>query len=110
VFDGLDESEHRKSLLQTFKNISRRRRVRLLVTSRPHISDLIDLFEHPNIRIEANEEDLKTYLYRELEQGGIYDIADQDFANRLVQNLTQGAEGMYVFSPQSQRVCPSTSE
>ncbi|PKX95976.1 ankyrin [Aspergillus novofumigatus IBT 16806] len=97
VLDGLDESEDRKSLLQSIKNIIQSHQVRLLVTSRPHIPDLVDLFQqHPNIRIEAHEEDLKTYLYRELDQGGIYDIADQDFANRLVQNLTQGAEGMFL--------------
>jgi hypothetical protein len=48
--------------------------------------------------IEAHEEDLKTYLYQELEQGGIYDRADQTFVNRLVRKLTKGAEGMYVLS------------
>jgi hypothetical protein len=84
----------------------------LLVTSRPHIRDLIDLFQqHPNLRIEAHEDDLKTYLYQELEQGGIYDIADQGFVNRLVQKLTQGSEGMYAFPPlpPSYCVCPSAS-
>ncbi|OKP00401.1 Ankyrin-3 [Penicillium subrubescens] len=46
--------------------------------------------------IEAHEEDLKTYIYRELEQGGKYDIADQSFMNRLVRELTKGAEGMFL--------------
>jgi hypothetical protein len=53
--------------------------------------------EHPNLRIEAHEEDLKTYLYQELEQDGVYDRADQAFVNRLVRELTKGADGMYVF-------------
>ncbi|KAJ5808621.1 ankyrin [Penicillium riverlandense] len=97
VFDGLDESEHRKSFLRSIRNVVRSRQVRLLVTSRPHIRDLIELFqEHPKIMIEAHEEDLKTYLYQELDQGGIYDIADQGFVNRLVQKLMQGAEGMFL--------------
>jgi hypothetical protein len=97
VFDGLDESEHRKSFLQSIRNVVRSPKVRLLVTSRPHIRDLIDLSRHhSNIRIEAHEDDLKTYLYQEFEQGGIYDIADQDFVDRLVQKLTQGSEGMYA--------------
>jgi hypothetical protein len=52
--------------------------------------------------IEAHEEDLKTYLYQELEQGEIYNIADQEFVNKLVLKLTKGAEGMYAFSSSSQ--------
>jgi hypothetical protein len=100
VFDGLDESEHRRSFLQSIQNVVQSSQVRLLVTSRPHIEDLIDLFhQHLNLKIEAHEEDLKKYLYQELDQGGIYDIADQGFVNRMVQKLTQGAEGMYVFVP-----------
>ncbi|KAL4985112.1 ankyrin [Aspergillus falconensis] len=97
VFDGLDESEHWRSFLQSIQNLVRIPQFRLLVTSRPHIREPIDLFQqHPRIRIEAQAEDLKTYLYRELEQGGLYDIADQDFADRLVQKLMQGAEGMFL--------------
>lgn len=98
VFDGLDESTHRRPFLQSVLNIAQSHHVRLLVTSRPHIPDLRDLFQkHPNLMIEAHEEDLKTYLYQELEQGGIYDIADQSFVDRLVRKLTKGADGMYVF-------------
>ncbi|KAJ5167506.1 ankyrin [Penicillium canariense] len=97
VFDGLDESEHRRTFLQSIQNVVRRSQIRLLVTSRPHIQDLIDLFQqHLNLRIEAHEEDLKMYLYQELDQGGIYDIADQSFVNRLVWKLTQRAEGMFL--------------
>jgi exopolysaccharide biosynthesis predicted pyruvyltransferase EpsI len=57
----------------------------------------MDLFQqHPNLKIAARDEDIKKYLYQMLHQGGIYDIADQGFANKLVQNLIKGAEGMYV--------------
>lgn len=102
VFDGLDESEHRKSFLQSIQNVVRSRQVRLLITSRPHIRDLRDLFQqHLTLKIEAHEEDLKTYLYQELDQGGIYDVADRGFVNSLVQKLTKGAEGMYVSPPLS---------
>lgn len=95
VFDGLDESEHRKSFVQSIQNVVRSRQIRLLVTSRPHIRDLIDLFQqHPNLKIEAHEEDLRTYLYQGLEQGGIHDIADQSFVDSLVENLMEGADGM----------------
>jgi hypothetical protein len=101
VFDGLDESEHQKSFLQSIQQLVRSRNVRLLVTSRPHIRDLTDIFQYyPNLRIEAHEEDIKTYLYQELHRGGIYDIADEEFVNKLTLMLSQGAEGMYVsFSP-----------
>jgi hypothetical protein len=56
---------------------------------------MVDMFQHyPNLLIEANREDLKTYLYQELDQGGIYDIADQEFVRGLVRKLVHGAEGM----------------
>lgn len=114
VFDGLDEAAHRRAFLQSILNVARTPRVRLLVTSRPHISDLIDLFQqYPNLVIRAHEEDLKTYLYQELEQGEIYKIADQQFVKRLVRKLTQGAEGMYVSpsyqSPKTYHVWPFDS-
>lgn len=97
VFDGLDEAAHRRAFLQSILNVAQTPHVRLLVTSRPHISDLTDLFQqYPNLVIRAHQEDLKTYLYQELEQGEIYKIADQQFVKRLVRKLTQGAEGMYV--------------
>ncbi|KAK4865724.1 hypothetical protein LT330_009157 [Penicillium expansum] len=97
VFDGLDESEHRKSFVQSIQNVVRSRRIRMLVTSRPHIRDLIDLSQqHPNLKIEAHEEDLKTYLYQGLEHGGVYDIADQSFVDSLVENLMEGADGMFL--------------
>ncbi|KAJ5491905.1 hypothetical protein N7453_010002 [Penicillium expansum] len=97
VFDGLDESEHRKSFVQSIQNVVRSRQIRMLVTSRPHIRDLIDLSQqHPNLKIEAHEEDLKTYLYQGLEQGGVYDIADQSFVDSLVENLMEGADGMFL--------------
>jgi hypothetical protein len=95
VFDGLDGSEHRKSFIQSIQNVVQSRQIRLLVTSRPHIRDLIDLFQqHPSLKIEAHEEDPKTYLYQGLEQGEIHYIADQGFLDRLVQKLTEGADGM----------------
>lgn len=110
VFDGLDESEHRRPFLQSIQNVVLSSQIRLLVTSRPHIRDLKDLFQqHLNLRIEAHEEDLKKYLYQELDQGGIYDIADQRFVNRLVRKLTQRAEGMYVILPQCHSICPHAS-
>ncbi|CAI7653163.1 unnamed protein product [Penicillium pancosmium] len=97
VFDGLDESEHRRSFLQSIQNVAWNCKFRLLVTSRPHIRDMVDMFQHyPNLLIEANREDLKTYLYQELDQGGIYDIADQEFVRGLVRKLVHGAEGMFL--------------
>lgn len=97
VFDGLDESGQRRLFLQSILNVARTDHVRLLVTSRPHIPDLEDLFQlHPNLMIEAHEEDLKTFIHEKLEQEEIYNIADQTFVNKLVRKLTKGAEGMYV--------------
>jgi hypothetical protein len=64
VFDGIDESDHRRTFLQSIRNMARSCQFRLLIMSRPYIRDLTDLFQqYPTIRIEAHKEDLKIYLY-----------------------------------------------
>ena len=99
VFDALDEcaSEERKSLLQSISQASHLQNVRLLVTSRPHLQDLTEIFEHsPTLETKAQEGDIKTYLNHELDRQSISYRAGPDFAERVVEKLTQGADGMYV--------------
>lgn len=99
VFDALDEcaSGQRKSFLEFISQASQLQNVRLLVTSRPHLQDLTEIFEHsPTLEIKAQEGDIKTYLNHELDRQSITYRADPDFAERLVEKLTQGADGMYV--------------
>ena len=99
VFDALDEcaSEQRKSFLESISRASQLQNVRLLVTSRPHLQDLTEIFEHSHtLEIKAQEADIKTYLNHELDRQAISYRADPDFAERLVEKLTQGADGMYV--------------
>lgn len=102
VIDALDECDtiHRKAFLRSLGLLMQTGKVRLLVTSRPHIQDLTDwLHQHSNLlnmKIEAQDEDLETYLQQELDRQGVSDIADSNFANRLVRKLITDAEGMYV--------------
>lgn len=101
IIDALDEcnSEHRTTFLQSLDNLSRTQDLRLLVTSRPHFSDITHTFRrHPQIKIEAHEEDIRAYLRHELGRRDINSMADGDFVERLVQKLTEGANGMYVSS------------
>ncbi|KAF3387434.1 Ankyrin-3 [Penicillium rolfsii] len=97
VFDGLDESGQRRPFLQSILNVARSQHVRLLVTSRPHIADLNDLFQqHPNLIIKAHEKDLETCIYEELQQREMYSVVDQAFVDKLVRKLTNGADGMFL--------------
>ena len=80
-----------------FHTVVQHRQFHLLITCR-HIRDLIDQFQqHPKIRIKANKEDLRHTSTRSSTKEEYMTSPDQDFANRLVQKLTQSAEGMYVF-------------
>ncbi|KAJ5281960.1 ankyrin [Penicillium angulare] len=97
VFDGLDESEHRTTCLQSIQNLIRSPKVRFLVTCRPHILDIANIFQqHPKLEIEAHEDDLQMCLRQELNAARIYDIADHEFVSRLIWKLTQNAEGMFL--------------
>ncbi|KXX73563.1 Vegetative incompatibility protein HET-E-1 [Madurella mycetomatis] len=98
IIDALDEcsSEHRTTFLRSLDNLSHTHGLRLLVTSRPHFSDITHTFRrHPQIKIEAQEEDIRTYLRHELVRRDISSMADGDFVERLVQRLTEGADGMF---------------
>ncbi|KAK3946180.1 hypothetical protein QBC46DRAFT_1825 [Diplogelasinospora grovesii] len=97
IIDALDECEttNRGRFLEPVTRLTKAGNVRLLVTSRPHIQDVNDRFEgQPSLRIEAQADDVRKYLYQELDHGGIRDIADDSFIDRLVQRLTEGAGGM----------------
>ncbi|KAJ5087176.1 ankyrin [Penicillium angulare] len=74
IFDGLDESEHRTTFLQSIQNLVR----------------------SPKLEIEADEEDLKMCLRQELNEARLYDIADHAFVSRLMRTLTQNADGMFL--------------
>ncbi|KAJ2972829.1 hypothetical protein NUW58_g9099 [Xylaria curta] len=100
VIDAIDEcdgSRFRRSILQFLDHLVKTSKVRVLVTSRPHIQDIHSMFcQSPQIKTEAQKEDLKTYLREELLSGGMYSIADEDFANKVIRALTARAEGMFL--------------
>ncbi|KAK0629465.1 hypothetical protein B0T17DRAFT_615233 [Bombardia bombarda] len=99
VIDALDECspEHRGGFLQVLGHLSEHRNFRLLATSRPHIQDIINsLQRHPQLAITAHEEDIRLYLHQELNQKNAADVADDEFLDRLVQKLSEGADGMFL--------------
>lgn len=100
IIDALDECselKHRKQLLSFLDQIKQIQAVRLFVTSRQYPHDIRTAFHaQPQIVIQAHESDLRRYLYRELENGSIQDIVDDDFATKIVDTLVNNAQGMQV--------------
>jgi hypothetical protein len=99
IIDALDECEdakHRKLLLQTMERLSQQGNCRVLAASRPHVHDVEVSFPNAmRLDIQAQQDDLRSYLYQQLQRGGICpQIADDGFVQRLVDKLTQGSGGM----------------
>jgi Cys-tRNA synthase (O-phospho-L-seryl-tRNA:Cys-tRNA synthase) len=97
VVDAFDEcdAQHRATFLRVLGELSKIPGFRLLVTSRPHTRGVTATFtSHVNVNIAAREEDIRLYLHQELARKGIYEIADETFANGLVETLARGANGM----------------
>ncbi|GAB1312273.1 hypothetical protein MFIFM68171_02483 [Madurella fahalii] len=99
VVDALDEcdAEHRATFLQALRELSRIRGFRLLITSRPHTREIsAALTNCLRLNIAARDEDIRLYLHQELVRKGIYEMADEAFAKRLIEKLVQGANGMFL--------------
>jgi len=99
VIDGLDECDikHRPSLLEMLQHLSQVQNLGLLVTSRPHVEDITEVFHRwPRLEVAAHEEDIRTYLTQELDRRQLDSSVDAAFISRLVHKLTGEADGMYV--------------
>jgi len=82
VIDALDECEpkHRREFLQAVNNLTQMHDIRLLVTSRPHTQDVAEMFQrHSTLKIEAQTEDIRTYLRQEIDRQGIGYRVDAEF-------------------------------
>jgi hypothetical protein len=99
VIDALDECDnarHLKPVLQLIDRLSQISNCRLLVTSRPYVNGLgLSFGRSSYIKIEAHIEDIRHYVVEECNAGNLFDIADQPFVDRLVENLAQRARGLY---------------
>ena len=46
------------------------------------------------MRIVAHDSDIQLYIRRELHQKGVFELADEEFIEEVVQRLSTGADGM----------------
>lgn len=98
VIDALDEckvGDCRSELLRAFQAFQAS--MKLLVTSRPHLSDLNDSLAHASqVKLRAVESDLRDYVYKKLETRKIKKILgkDENLKEEIVTSIVKGAHGM----------------
>ncbi|KAJ6789664.1 hypothetical protein PWT90_08678 [Aphanocladium album] len=97
IFDALDECEHVHYMLQLIDKLNQASNCRLMVTSRPHVYERVPASRgYSTIRIEAHDEDIRRYVQERCTDANIYQRADQQFVEQLVQKLTHSASGMFL--------------
>lgn len=95
VFDGFDEcDEIQQNEIQIVINeLLSRPRLKLLVTSRPHLKKLRSLADSSSfMSITAKDEDVRMYLSSRLHKIG---YLSQIVKNEAVEVISQSAQGMY---------------
>ena len=98
ALDECDEAMRRKHFLPFLAALQKIPSIRLFVTSRPYPEDIRKALDPaPQIHVQASDADLRMYLRRKIEESGNADIIDEDFKQRLIDTVTRGAQGMYVF-------------
>lgn len=98
VIDALDECDkgrHRSTFMRFLTSLQKPPNVKLFVTSRSYPEDIKRAFESaPQITVEASDSDLRRYLSREIENGGIADIIDETFKGEIIERIADGAQRM----------------
>ena len=100
VIDALDEGEnkHRRNLVRSIANLRILPSVKILLTSRPHVEyEVLKVSRSPlEIEIGATDNDLRTYLSRQIEDSDNLDVIDEKFREEIIMKVIQAAHRMYV--------------
>jgi hypothetical protein len=101
--DALDEcsEEHKSKFLRWVAEVVKdlKGRVRLFITGRPNMKSLVDKFLpslHTAMTLEASDNDIRAFVFNELEMDVDYDEMDDGFKKEIVDAIVRTAEGMYV--------------
>lgn len=100
VIDALDELQSdwiRQQLLSVLR--MQPSTLRLLITSRPHIVDMLSMFEHVRVlEVRSSNEDLRMFVEQRIEHGQLKRIVDRNptLKSRIVDTILQKADGVYV--------------
>jgi hypothetical protein len=100
--DAIDEcnDSQRKPFVQSLSTLSTHfKSVRVFVTGRLNMKTLVER-SFPvlpcAITLEANEEDIRTYIRRQLETDDNYNGMDEAFKNEIMDKIVETADGMFV--------------
>lgn len=101
VIDALDEIEtirQRNAILQALKDLrSANGNLRILATTRPHLSELHSHFHLPStIDIAANPRDIEVYLKEKLAEQDLDLIIDPELEHEIVMKLSSNADGTFL--------------
>lgn len=95
ALDECDESRCRRPFFRFISRLAQAQAVRLFVTSRQCYYDINTFFStYPQIKIQAHDNDLRRYMYQELDHAAMDDIIDKDFASMIVETVLTRAQGM----------------
>jgi hypothetical protein len=108
IIDALDECDtkkHRDNLLGVLRGLDKSL-IRILVTSRPYLGDLIrNLSTYPQIRIEAKATDVRMFLAQKIDEDReVAELFDPVLREEAISAISQAAQGMYV------AICSSISQ
>ncbi|KFY68452.1 hypothetical protein V496_01074 [Pseudogymnoascus sp. VKM F-4515 (FW-2607)] len=97
ALDECDESRCRRPFFRFISRLAQAQAVRLFVTSRQCYYDINTFFStYPQIKIQAHDNDLRRYMYQELDHAAMDDIIDKDFASMIVETVLTRAQGMFL--------------
>lgn len=101
LIDALDECDirTRQQILQVFKDLaSDLKQIKILFTSRPHLDDITKIMGSiPYIEIEANAQDIKTFVVQSIEKTDtVMEFMNDELKNEIVEVLLERSRGMYV--------------
>ncbi|KAJ0421028.1 hypothetical protein BJY00DRAFT_113978 [Aspergillus carlsbadensis] len=102
LIDALDECielGRRKAIISFLEQAARSAKIRLLLTSRPHVQEIRSTFENSHqILVRASEADIGAYVSQEISRARVTDIADTSFVQRIMDTIIHQAEGMFLLS------------
>ena len=96
VLDALDECEeqlHRKEILRFLHVVRQRIDIHLFVTSREYPLDIKQAFEDvPQIKVEAQDEDIKQFLSQRITNNPISEIVDSKSKAQTIDAIANRAQ------------------
>lgn len=96
VLDALDECNQscRRYLIQAIHQLSHYQTIRVLTTSRSFIPDIEKAMQKcPQILIEAQDRDLRTYMHHMIAELDQYQIFDAELAESIASQVIAKANG-----------------